>query len=823
MTKPHQIPVNTPPSRVLVASVVLTLVGAVMALMVSPTVSADTPPRDFFGTVLSSDGDLLVVRTGELIVEVTATDATRIRLPLKRDASLSDLVEGDTVAVSLTGDDSSIADRIVVVPRKTQYRQFSGRVSAVSDSEITIVDLAGETDPISFNRTAATKVTSKGGSTELSVGMRVIVVAVRDAVSGQVVPDAIELIIVPGRARRSAEAAPEDEPSEAEATSDATISGVFNGVAENGDWIIGETRVEVRNSTRLARGFSVGQLVRVDATLTPSGVLVAREVTSEDKDQGVASKTRLTGVFEGTDSEGRWIVSGNAVTIATDTDTDGVPTPGQEVRITARRLDDGTLLAREVENRTGAQRAPRDAGVVNVVGTLREIDSDGNWRVNGAAFAVDENTTLKGEPRVGNRVRVRAVREADRLLAKVIAGIEQNTDRATRDVVIRGRISRIENGTLIVNGVLVKTGDITEVDGELADGRLVRIKAIVEADGSVSAKDVEVEAETAAAQARTAKRVDIEGIVEAINADGTLVVNGITIKPHPDAESKGEIVVGGSVRIVGVLGPDGVVIAGALKGENRAATPTATEVKVEGAIESLERSADETVVGLIVDGTAIRLRDLTDIKVRLRPGVQVTVQAVIIDGTVVARKVVQRRALQLAEPPSVTISGKIQRLRRNSAGEVTAILINRVVLQVVESTRVSGTLEVGVAVRITGVSRSGRFVAAVVRSAKGATDSDAEQSDTATDAAQEPREITVEGVVEAIVRNRDRQIVGLEIRGHKIAVNEDTEVSGIVRIGVRVTVTAEVVGRRVIATEVQGRTADSRISTGSTDSTSASN
>ena len=479
----------------------------------------------------------------------------------------------------------------------------------------------------------------------------------------------------------------------------------------------------------------------------------------------------------------RWIVSGNAVTIATDTDTDGVPTPGQEVRITARRLDDGTLLAREVENRTGAQRAPRDAGVVNVVGTLREIDSDGNWRVNGAAFAVDENTTLKGEPRVGNRVRVRAVREADRLLAKVIAGIEQNTDRATRDVVIRGRI---ENGTLIVNGVLVKTGDITEVDGELADGRLVRIKAIVE-------------------------------------ADGTLVVNGITIKPHPDAESKGEIVVGGSVRIVGVLGPDGVVIAGALKGENRAATPTATEVKVEGAIESLERSADETVVGLIVDGTAIRLRDLTDIKVRLRPGVQVTVQAVIIDGTVVARKVVQRRALQLAEPPSVTISGKIQRLRRNSAGEVTAILINRVVLQVVESTRVSGTLEVGVAVRITGVSRSGRFVAAVVRSAKGATDSDAEQSDTATDAAQEPREITVEGVVEAIVRNRDRQIVGLEIRGHKIAVNEDTEVSGIVRIGVRVTVTAEVVGRRVIATEVQGRTADSRISTGSTDSTSASN
>ena len=84
-------------------------------------------------------------------------------------------------------------------------------------------------------------------------------------------------------------------------------------------------------------------------------------------------------------------------------------------------------------------------------------------------------------------------------MAKVIAGIEQNTDRATRDVVIRGRISRIENGTLIVNGVLVKTGDITEVDGELADGRLVRIKAIVEADGSVSAKDVEVEAETAAA------------------------------------------------------------------------------------------------------------------------------------------------------------------------------------------------------------------------------------------------------------------------------------------------------------------------------------
>ena len=80
-------------------SLVIAAAVVVMATLTAAHVAGQAPQeRDFFGTVLSVQDGLLVVSTDDGIVEVPTTEETRVRLPLKRDASTADLAEGDRVA-----------------------------------------------------------------------------------------------------------------------------------------------------------------------------------------------------------------------------------------------------------------------------------------------------------------------------------------------------------------------------------------------------------------------------------------------------------------------------------------------------------------------------------------------------------------------------------------------------------------------------------------------------------------------------------------------------------------------------------------------------
>ena len=716
----------------------------------------------------------------------------------------------------------TVADRIVVISSKTRYRHIPGRISAVSEAEVTIVGRGENAEPQTFNLTSETRVVRHGRTTALTEGMTVVVVAVRDSDTGELSPDAREIFVIPGRRTRLAEEPTDQQPSEDEASSDATITGVFERIDEDGDWIVGGTKVSIRSSTRHERGFNIGQVIRIDAELAASGKLVAREVLSRARSEVVESKTRLVGVYEGKDQQGRWIVSGSRVAVTVRSDTDGEPRVGQRINVTARRLDDGSLEAREVENEVGV-RPDRDTRTVDIVGNLRSIDEDGKWRVNGVAIAVDENTKLDGEPGVGSPVRVRAFRSTDGLVAQAIVEVEQNVERATRKVDFRGKIDRIEDGKVFLRGhsVGIETSELTEVDGELEPGKTVHIRAIIDARGKVAARDVEVSDESTSAGRQEAKRVNIEGVVEAVNADGTLTVNGIRIRREQLAATRGDVSEGASVRIAGELRRDGLVHATDVKGEDRAATQAGNDVTVEGVIESIEHGADQTAVRLVINGTTVALRDLTDVKVRLRRDTRVRVHAVIVDGEIIARKVELSRAVHLVKPAAVHISGKIERVQRSPAGGVAAIAVNGVAVHITETTEVRGELEVGVAVRITGATRDRAIVAAVIATARTGdrlpTIDRPVEPPTAT-----PREIEFAGVVEAIRRADNIPLGGIKVRGHWIVVTGNTRVSGVVRVGVEVKVTAKVEGQAIIATEIKGRAAERLQSTVETRTTERS-
>ena len=64
---------------------------------------------------------------------------TKIQIPRKRDAVLTDLAPGDVVAVSLSEEDGQfVADKIMLIPGKTRNRHVPGVVLDVSATSVTI-------------------------------------------------------------------------------------------------------------------------------------------------------------------------------------------------------------------------------------------------------------------------------------------------------------------------------------------------------------------------------------------------------------------------------------------------------------------------------------------------------------------------------------------------------------------------------------------------------------------------------------------------------------------------------------------------------------
>ena len=278
------------------SSLALLISMAAMAVFTIAAVSAQSPQeRDFFGTVVSAEGDLLIITTDDGINEIPTSNDTRVQLPLKRNATLMDLVEGDFVAVSLEEVDGVlVADKIFLIPGKTQYRHVPGEVMEVSDTQITLQPPGAGAEPIIFSWGPNTKVRYHRDQTELVVGGFVVIVAGRDPITGELVTDALEINVT----ERQPLIEPEvGGPEELVAANTVDIRGVFQGIDPDGNWIISGRTVAMDSDTKIKTALAAGQLVKVEALLMPDGSVVAREVEAEEHGAKVTRKTRLEGVF----------------------------------------------------------------------------------------------------------------------------------------------------------------------------------------------------------------------------------------------------------------------------------------------------------------------------------------------------------------------------------------------------------------------------------------------------------------------------------------------------------------------------------------------
>jgi len=757
--------------------------------------SADSPKaKDFFGTVLTHQDGILFVDTADGTIDVPVDEDTQIRIPSNRHASLEDLAEGDRVGVSLEEQDGAlVADKIVLIPGKTRFRHVFGTVTEVTEFAITIRRPNNPTEPITFNRTPTTIVGLRRDDLKLEAGALAVIVAVRDAATGELQSDAVEINILPDRFGPKSDSA---TPPVAASTSEikAKIKGVFEGIDDLGLWTVNRTKIVVNEDTKVEDGFIVGQLIEVEAVLMPDGSLLAVQIVGKSQpDRQVTRRTQLVGVFERVEDR-FWIVSGTQILVNDRTDTDGLPVTGQLVKVSALLLSDGTVWAREIENKQVLRRDHEDAAMqtAELKGTLQSIE-DGNWIVNGVKFSVDENTELEGMPAIDRYVEVKAVLLDDgRLLALKIEAEDEADDKPKREVEFKGVIERIEeDGSIVINGHTIAVSVLTELGVTPKAEQFVKVKALLDEEGRLTAS--EIESEDDADDEDRPNRVKIEGVIDRINANQTrLAVNGIAVIIVERTRVKGDLTLHATIRVEGILQNDGSVLASEVKAEARTIRPNVVQTEISGAIDKISFNDKGDVTGIVVKGIKIRVLSLTKVEGTLNQRVVIEIKVVRHGGELLARsiKVKDDNAVDDRIIRDVKFAGVVEDVQRNTRSRVQSISVDGVRVLILPTTRIEGVLVVGAQVDIVGVARGEIVVATRVKVAAKSND-------------DEPKEIKIEGVVRSVSRGAYGGFQSVTVAGREFKITSRTEIDGPLVRGVSVEIKAILDGDTPMAKEIK--------------------
>ena len=140
---------------------------------------------------------------------------------------------------------------------------------------------------------------------------------------------------------------------------------------------------------------------------------------------------------------------------------------GQRVKVVALSQVDGSLLAREIENKGGSRGRDKKSNEAKLEGVFQGVDEeDGSWIVDGIKVAVDSITKLKGTPAIGSQIDVEAILLGDgSLLARDIKAQRASSKKSRKDSEIEETIIDIvvdEDGNriLVINGLSVTLSEL---------------------------------------------------------------------------------------------------------------------------------------------------------------------------------------------------------------------------------------------------------------------------------------------------------------------------------------------------------------------------
>jgi len=232
----------------------------------------------------------------------------------------------------------------------------------------------------------------------------------------------------------------------------------------------------------------VGAFAEVKATRMDDGSLYAYRIHIKNNIPD-GFKIEFRGPIEAM-SANMWRVAGFDVMVDDGTRFENLERAalGVTAEVKARRMEDGSLLAIEIEIKGNEMEQHRQ---VAWKGRLERFDAD-SWTVAGRTVMVDRNTMIIGQPAVGATVEVHARMQNDGSLLATKLEVERNRSR----VAFKGYVESIGSDAWVISGRTVMVDARTVFDeshGPLGVGVYVEVKALRQSDGSLLALRIKSE------------------------------------------------------------------------------------------------------------------------------------------------------------------------------------------------------------------------------------------------------------------------------------------------------------------------------------------
>jgi hypothetical protein len=154
-------------------------------------------------------------------------------------------------------------------------------------------------------------------------------------------------------------------------------------------WVIAGTTVETNESTQIAEGLQVGDLVRVRGTILEAGTWLAYSI--EPAEEQIDPIIVLIGRVDSVDP---WVVNGITLNVTADTIITGDITPGTLVRVEILLLEDGTW---EVLSITPLGNVTETEGCISVVATVVSVSENEIQFLGWPSLPLGSDVTIENE------------------------------------------------------------------------------------------------------------------------------------------------------------------------------------------------------------------------------------------------------------------------------------------------------------------------------------------------------------------------------------------------------------------------------------------
>lgn len=235
----------------------------------------------------------------------------------------------------------------------------------------------------------------------------------------------------------------------------------------------------------------------ISLRLAPSGV--ARQQLADDYQQrrteevrsllamGIERKISLEGVIDEVSPE-QLIVQGIPVRLNANTEVSGEMVPGRLVKLEGTTQPGGWVDADRLRLR-----------FYEYYGDIVSI-APGSWNIGGTLFTTLDGTRIDPALKVGDPVLVLVYVGDDgtlysQAILRLPEELTQKEDFVPFEVEFEGNVEAVSSDELVVSGKTVRINDETEIKGDLTTGALVKVHALVAADGSLTAREIELDGE----------------------------------------------------------------------------------------------------------------------------------------------------------------------------------------------------------------------------------------------------------------------------------------------------------------------------------------